>query len=378
VTEVVTDGTGGRDPKDHLLRTAGLTRHFRIGGLMSKRLLHAVDGVDMTIDEGEILALVGESGSGKSTIARLIVGLYPPTAGEIWFRGTPLSAVRSRQAKLEYRAQVPMVFQDPYSSLSPTYRISHPVMRSLTLHRPDLSRGQRAAEAQRVMDAVGLTPAAAYLQKFPHELSGGQRQRVGFAQALAARPRLIVADEPVSMLDVSIRVGLLNLMDRLRTEQGLSILYITHDIASARYAADRIMVMYAGQQVELGPTEEVLSRPRHPYTELLLAAVPDPRAPVDLSAVVGGEPPKVVDPGEGCRFRDRCPYVMDVCHQVTPHLTTTDPGHLAACHLIQKPAGPVAPDIPLDASTRRPAPDRCPGASGGAGISGLDRGQVRS
>jgi peptide/nickel transport system ATP-binding protein len=307
----------------------------------------------MTIDAGEILALVGESGSGKSTIARLIVGLYRPTSGEIRFRGQPLSQLRSRKAKLEYRAEVPMVFQDPYSSLSPAYRISHPVMRSLTLHRPDLSRRQRAAEAERVMDAVGLSPAAAYLQKFPHELSGGQRQRVGFAQALAARPRLIVADEPVSMLDVSIRVGLLNLMDRLRNEQGLSILYITHDIASARYAADRIMVMYAGHQVEMGPAEEVLSRPRHPYTKLLLSAVPDPRAQVDLSMAVDGEPPKVVDPGEGCRFRDRCPHVMDVCHHVTPSLIETGPGHLAACHLVAKPAG-GAQAVPPDVS---PAPE---------------------
>lgn len=327
---------GSRQP---LLRTAGLTRHFRIGGLTSKRLLHAVDGVDMSIDAGEILALVGESGSGKSTIARLIVGLYEPTSGEIWFRGRPLSAVRARKAKLDYRAEVPMVFQDPYSSLSPAYRIAHPVMRTLTLHRPDLSRRQRATEAERVMEAVGLTPAPAFLQKFPHELSGGQRQRVGFAQALAARPKLIVADEPVSMLDVSIRVGLLNLMDRLRKEQGLSLLYITHDIASARYIADRIMVMYAGHQVETGPAEEVLTRPRHPYTELLLAAVPDPRAPAEVSEAAGGEPPKVVDPGEGCRFRDRCPYVMDVCRRVTPQLTTAGPGHLAACHLIAKPAG---------------------------------------
>ena len=173
-----------------------------------------------------------------------------------------------------------MVFQDPFASINPVFRVSHGVMRGLKLHRPELSATQRRDEAERVFEAVGLAPAAEVLQRFPHELSGGQRQRVGFAQALALRPKLILADEPVSMLDVSIRIGLLNLMAQLRDEQGVSILYITHDIASARYVADRLIIMYAARIAEQGPTEELLASPRHPYTQLLLSAVPDPRVPL--------------------------------------------------------------------------------------------------
>jgi peptide/nickel transport system ATP-binding protein len=207
-------------------------------------------------------------------------------------------------------------------------------MRSLKLHRRDLSGAQRRAEAARVFDVVGL--GADMLERFPHELSGGQRQRVGFAQALAMRPKLILADEPVSMLDVSIRIGLLNLMAELRDTMGVSILYITHDIASARYVADRLVVMYAGQIAETGPIEDVLTSPRHPYTQLLLSAVPDPRAPLAVGAETDrGEPPKVIDPTPGCRFRWRCPLAIDLCAQVTPVLAELLPGHDVACHVAQ-------------------------------------------
>ena len=199
-----------------LLRTVGLTRHFRVGKLLSRQMLHAVDDVDLTIGKGEIVALVGESGSGKSTIARLLARVYEPTKGEIDFEGRPLRRVRSRRGRLAYSSDVPMVFQDPYSSFNPAYRISHGIVRALKLHRPELSRAHRQEEAERVLTAVGLVPPRDILRKFPHELSGGQRQRVGFAQALAFRPKLIIADEPVSMLDVSIRIGILNLMSELR------------------------------------------------------------------------------------------------------------------------------------------------------------------
>jgi peptide/nickel transport system ATP-binding protein len=227
-----------------------------------------------------------------------------------------------------------MVFQDPFSSLNPVYRVSHGLMRGMKLHRPDLDRAGRRAEAVRLFEAVGLHPARDVLERYPYELSGGQRQRVGFAQALAYRPLLIVADEPVSMLDVSIRIGLLNLMAKLREDDGVSFLYITHDIASARYIADRILVMYAGCIVESGPIDDVLSHPRHPYTELLLSAVPDPRAPLTVDADVDhGEPPKVIDPAPGCRFRGRCPYAIDQCAHVTPDLVELAPEHAAACHV---------------------------------------------
>jgi peptide/nickel transport system ATP-binding protein len=317
-----------------LLRTEKLTKHFRIGNALSRLTLHAVDEVSLAIGEREIVALAGESGSGKSTIARLLAKLYKPTSGEIYFQGKPVSRMRSRKDTLHYTGLVPMVFQDPFSSINPVHRTSHGVLRGLKLHRPELSAAERQAEAERVFEIVGLTPARDVLQRFPHELSGGQRQRVGFAQALALRPRLILADEPVSMLDVSIRIGLLNLMARLRDEEGVSILYITHDIASARYVADRLIVMYAGQIAESGPVEEVLASPRHPYTQLLLSAVPDPRAPLDVTAETGrGEPPKVIDPTPGCRFRWRCPLAIDECHQVTPELAELAPQHAAACHV---------------------------------------------
>ncbi|MCW2939140.1 MAG: oligopeptide/dipeptide transporter, ATPase subunit [Actinomycetia bacterium] len=317
-----------------LLAAKGLTRHFQIGGIFSRRNLHAVDEADLTINAREIVALAGESGSGKSTIARLLAMVYQPTAGEILFEGRPLSKMRSRKEVLNYRSQAPMVFQDPFSSLNPVYRVSHGILRSIKLHRPELNHAQRLAEAERVLTQVGLTPAAEVMGRYPYELSGGQRQRVGFAQALACKPKIILADEPVSMLDVSIRIGLLNLMAELREKEGVSFLYITHDLASARYVADRLVVMYAGHIVEQGPVEDVLARPKHPYTELLLATVPDPRAPLsDMAGADRGEPPKVVDPKPGCRFRERCPVAVAECATVTPRLRVLGGGHTAACHV---------------------------------------------
>jgi len=322
-----------------LLRTEALTRHFRIGGALSRRSLHAVDDVSLAIGRREIVALAGESGSGKSTIARLLAKIYRPTSGEIYFAGRPLSALRSRRDLLRYHSEVPMVFQDPFSSINPVFRASHGLLRALALHRPELSAVQRMDEALRSLEAVGLTPAADVIQRYPHELSGGQRQRLGFAQALAVRPKLILADEPVSMLDVSIRIGLLNVMARLRDTEGVSILYITHDIASARYVADRLIVMYAGQIAETGPVDEVLARPRHPYTQLLLSAVPDPRAPLPIGAETDrGEPPRVLDPAPGCRFRFRCPLAIDECQHVTPPLRELLPEHSAACHVARADA----------------------------------------
>jgi peptide/nickel transport system ATP-binding protein len=324
-----------------LLRADHLTRHFSIGGALARSTLHAVDDVSFSIGEREIVALAGESGSGKSTVARLLARVYKPTSGTVSFEGRPLSAFRSRRDALRYSGQVPMVFQDPFSSLNPVFRVSHGVLRALKLHRPGLSADERRAEAARVFDVVGL--GAGMLGRYPHELSGGQRQRVGFAQALATKPRLILADEPVSMLDTSIRIGLLNLMAKLRDEEGVSILYITHDIAGARYVADRLIVMYAGQVAESGPIEDVLAAPRHPYTQLLLSAVPDPKAPPPsleaLAAASGerGEPPKVIDPRPGCRFQPRCPVSIEICGHITPELKVVGTGE-AACHVAQSGA----------------------------------------
>lgn len=322
-----------------LIEARRLTRHFRIGGLFSHCSLHAVDEVDLAIHPREILAVVGESGSGKSTIARLLAKVYEPTAGEIRFHGRALQDVRSRRDLLAYRGEVPMVLQDPFAALNPVHRIGYTLDRGLALHQPGLTSAEREAEAIRALEAVGLAPGPQFLAKYPHEMSGGQRQRVGFAQALSYKPKLVLADEPVSMLDVSIRIGVLNLMARLCAEEGISFLYITHDIASARYVAHRIIVMYAGRVAETGPIEEVLQNPAHPYTRLLLSAVPDPRAPITLTAADTGEPPRVVDPGEGCRFRARCPLAQPLCARVTPALGSVSAGHEAACHVTAAAAG---------------------------------------
>ena len=339
MTEVSTQpgpAPSGQPGEEPLLRVDRMSRHFKIGNAVSRKTLHAVDDASFSVGERQIVAVAGESGSGKSTVARVLAKIYKPTSGEVYFQGKPISAIKSRRDRLRYSGDVPMVFQDPFSSINPVFRVSHGVLRALKLHRPDLSREQRYAEAVRVFDAVGLNPGADVLERYPHELSGGQRQRVGFAQALAMRPKLILADEPVSMLDVSIRIGLLNVMANLRDSEGVSILYITHDLASARYVTDRLIIMYAGHIVETGPAEDVLSRPRHPYTELLLAAAPDPRAPLNVSSDADlGEPPRVIDPTPGCRFRWRCPLAIDECHSVTPGLRELLPDHSAACHVAQ-------------------------------------------
>jgi peptide/nickel transport system ATP-binding protein len=319
-----------------LLRAVDLTRHFRVGGMFAKQTLHAVDDFNLTIHEREIVALVGESGSGKSTVARLLARVYSPTAGEIFYRGRPIHRLHSRRSLFWYWGEVAMVFQDPFSAFNPVHRVSHGVMRNLALHRSELTRSQRREEAERVFESVGLS--ARMLRRFPYEMSGGERQRVGFAQALAVRPKLILADEPVSMLDVSIRAGVLNMMAGLRDQEGVSLLYITHDLASARYVADRVIVLYAGHLVEEGPTQTVLAEPKHPYTQLLLSAVGDTRTHGATISADTGEPPKVINPSEGCRFRSRCPYAIEKCAQVTPRPLPIGSA-LVACHVAVERAG---------------------------------------
>lgn len=315
-----------------ILRVEHLSRFFRVGGLRSSGTLHATDDVSFDVAAGEIVALVGESGSGKSTIARVLAGLYPPTSGRLTFEGHVLGKKMSRAD----RGKMPMVFQDPFGSINPVLRVGHALLRTLALHRPDLDRAHREAEAVALVEKVGLTPGAEVLHRYPHELSGGQRQRLGFAQALASRPSLILADEPVSMLDVSIRIGILNVMKKLRDDEGVSLLYITHDLASARYVADRMLVLYAGRIVEEGTTRDVIGSPRHPYTRLLMATAPDPRLPLAADTDVQdlGEPPKVIDPGPGCRFAPRCPLVMEQCRTTTPVSVSITPSQKVACFAV--------------------------------------------
>ena len=299
--------------------------------MFSKHVLHAVDDFNLTIREREIVALVGESGSGKSTVARMLARIYKPTRGEIFYRGRPLRRLRSRKDLLWYRGEVAIVLQDPFSAFHPVFRVSHGIMRNLALHRPELTRAERRGGGPARVRDRGAEPEDAATD-IPYEMSGGERQRIGFAQALAVSPKLILADEPVSMLDVSIRIGVLNMMAGLRDREGVSLLYITHDLASARYVADRIVVMYAGHVAESGPTETVLSDPKHPYTQLLLSAVADPREKDDEVTADTGEPPRVIDPGEGCRFRFRCPYAIEKCAQVTPRPTPIGAAQVA-CHV---------------------------------------------
>jgi peptide/nickel transport system ATP-binding protein len=316
------------------LKVEGLTKYFRVGNaLFNRSRVHAVDDVTFSLEPGTITALVGESGSGKSTVARLLARLYTPTSGRVLFDGEDLTRVRGRRRTLAYRSKVQMTFQDPFGSLNPAKTVHHHLARPLRIHHVVPSR-EVDARVRELLDAVGLVPPEKVAKKYPHELSGGQRQRVAIARALAVEPTVVVADEPISMLDVSIRIGILNLMIDLKEQRDLAFLYVTHDLASAHYIADRVLVMYAGQIVEDGPAEEVLSTPLHPYTELLLAAVPDP-ASTELKkiAVRKGVAAAAVDPPEGCRFVSRCPIAVDVCSRLTPPLVEARRDQSARCHV---------------------------------------------
>jgi peptide/nickel transport system ATP-binding protein len=259
------------------LEVHGLCKQFtvRTGSGFRRSSFAAVADVSFTLRPGAVTALVGESGSGKSTVARLLSRLYAPSGGSIVYDGEDVSAKRGRQAVRAYRSQVQMIFQDPFSSLNPVKRIEHHLARPLLIHRI-CQRQQVGERVRELLQTVGLVPPDEVAQKYPHQLSGGQRQRVAIARALAVEPSVILADEPISMLDVSIRIGILNLILQLKRELGIAFLYITHDIASARYVADEVLVMYRGQIVEQGPTDAVLLDPKHAYTRLLLSAVPNP------------------------------------------------------------------------------------------------------
>jgi peptide/nickel transport system ATP-binding protein len=316
------------------LEVAGLTKHFRVqSGWLDKSYVHAVDDVTFTLRPGTITALVGESGSGKSTVARLLARLYQPTGGRIAFAGEDLTSIKGKRDSLAYRRQVQMTFQDPFDSLNPAKTIRHHLERPLEIHNivPKNKVEERVYE---LLDTVGLVPPERIAARYPHELSGGQRQRVAIARALAVEPSVIVADEPISMLDVSIRLGVLNLMADLKREKNLAFLYVTHDLASARYIADDMLVMYAGQIVEEGPVDKVLQEPLHPYTQLLISSVPDPSKEEQPEIEVRkGHAAAAVDPGEGCRFLNRCPLAIDVCSQFTPQLVEARANQSARCHV---------------------------------------------
>ncbi len=314
----------------HHARRRGRARLAR-GKAGSAPVVHAVENVSLALPQSGITAVVGESGSGKSTLARLLARLISPTSGQLLLDGHQVPG--TTRGRREYARDVQLVLQDPFSSLNPVHDVRYHLARPLQIHGLAEPGGNLDAAIAALLDRVALTPAAQFLGKYPHELSGGQRQRVAIARALAVRPRVLLADEPVSMLDVSIRLGVLNLLGDLRERDKLGILYITHDIASARYLADVIMVMYAGEVVESGPASMVTDEPAHPYTQLLLSAAPDPDRAEPPSLQGRGSPPSLVAPPSGCRFHPRCPHAMAVCADRTPPAAQVAAGHSSACWL---------------------------------------------
>ncbi|MFM9106468.1 MAG: ABC transporter ATP-binding protein [Chloroflexota bacterium] len=324
------------DDAPPLLAVRNLVKHYPLKqGLLARlkrepgRAVRAVDGIDFTIRRGETLALVGESGCGKTTTGRCVLYLQPPTSGEVIVDGRPVDPA-DQAAMRRRRRDLQIVFQDPNSSLNPRMTVGQTLEECLAFHGI-APRGERGDVAADLLRTVGL--AAGQANRYPNELSGGQRQRVGIARALAVNPSLIVADEPVSALDVSVQAQILQLLERLREERGLSYLFISHDLGVVRHISDAVAVMYLGVIVEQAPTATLYANPQHPYTQALLAAAPapDPRRR-RARQLLQGDPPSPIDPPSGCRFRTRCPFAADRCAAEVPVLRETGPGHFVACH----------------------------------------------
>ncbi|MFN4060231.1 MAG: ABC transporter ATP-binding protein [Paracoccus hibiscisoli] len=316
------------------IRVENMVIDFPVGGgLFRRNHLRAANDVSLTLRAGEALAIVGESGSGKSTCARAISRILTPTSGRIMVGGQDILAPGFREGRRDYAARVQMIFQDPFGSLNPVHTIRHHIARPIRVHNPQLSPAQVEDRIIATLDRVGLAPAVQTAGKYPYELSGGQRQRVAIARALAVGARFILADEPISMLDVSIRLGILNLMDDMKRD-GIGFMYITHDIATARYFAERTAVMYLGHMVEWGDSDSVTQSPRHPYTQLLISAVPQPGRPrAHARPVRKADIAQRGPDSRGCPFAGRCPDTTDQCRAVMPPVTKLEKDHHVRCHL---------------------------------------------
>ncbi len=316
-----------------LLSVRGVKKHFPIkGGVLGREVgrVHAVDGVSLDIAPGETLGLVGESGCGKSTTGRCIMRLIEPSAGEIWFEGRDVTRTKGETLRA-MRRDMQIIFQDPFASLNPRHTVGAIVGEALAIHGLARTRREREDKVARLLETVGLQPQ--HMRRFPHEFSGGQRQRIGIARALAVRPKLIVCDEPVSALDVSIQAQVINLLEDLRERFGLTYLFIAHDLSVVEHISDRVAVMYLGRVVEVAPARALYDNPQHPYTEALLSAVPIPDPAVKRKRIVlKGDVPNPIRPPSGCHFHTRCPIAQPRCSVDSPVLAEGDAGHWTACH----------------------------------------------
>ena len=327
------------NPDDHILEVNGLKKHFPISaGIIFQRqvgAVRAVDGVSFHVIRGETLGLVGESGCGKSTTGRTILQLYRPTDGSVKFEGQELTEMTGNDLR-QMRKQMQIIFQDPFASLNPRMTVGSIVSEPLQIHNMYPNKKERQQYVENLMERVGLNPY--FINRYPHEFSGGQRQRIGIARALALQPSFIVADEPISALDVSIQAQVVNLMEELQAEMGLTYLFIAHDLSMVRHICDRVAVMYLGKIVELGPVDDVYDNPQHPYTQALLSAVPVPDPKVEENRqriIISGDLPSPANPPLGCNFNTRCPVALDLCYQEPdPPLIEVRPNHYAACHRV--------------------------------------------